>query len=138
MANEYISHHGVLGQKWGVRRYQNPDGTLTAAGEKRYNAKFTKMKRKMDQYDAKAHENFVKTTSARLGSPEEQYYADKYGKQYRNTIDQAVKINKLMRKYYGVDVKELNSNHISVEFDDPNHFTVTSRDSKTRYRDMIY
>lgn len=134
----HISHHGILGQKWGVRRYQNPDGSLTPVGQKRYNTKFTKMKRKMDQYDAKAHENFVKTTSARLGSPEEKYYADKYGEQYRNTIDQAVKINKLMRKYYGVDVKSLNSNHISVEFDDPHHFIVTSRDSKTRYRDMIY
>lgn len=29
-------HHGIKGQKWGVRRYQNPDGSLTSAGKKRY------------------------------------------------------------------------------------------------------
>lgn len=33
---DYISHHGILGQKWGIRRYQYEDGSLTPEGRIRY------------------------------------------------------------------------------------------------------
>ena len=33
--DDCLYHHGVKGQRWGVRRYQNPDGSLTALGKKR-------------------------------------------------------------------------------------------------------
>ena len=34
--SDYLIHHGIQGQKWGIRRFQNEDGSLTAAGRKRY------------------------------------------------------------------------------------------------------
>ena len=38
MENNSLSHAGVKGMRWGVRRYQNKDGSLTPAGKKRYNS----------------------------------------------------------------------------------------------------
>lgn len=37
-----LYHHGIKGQKWGIRKYQNADGSLTAAGKARYNLKEAK------------------------------------------------------------------------------------------------
>lgn len=44
-----IQHSGIKGMKWGVRRYQNKDGSLTPAGKKRYNNYETEAKNMTDQ-----------------------------------------------------------------------------------------
>ena len=46
-----LQHHGIKGQKWGVRRFQNKDGSLTNAGKKRYN-------------DSSDYDKALKTTKA--------------------------------------------------------------------------
>lgn len=40
--SDELYHHGIKGQRWGVRRYQNPDGTLTAKGKARYGKRLEK------------------------------------------------------------------------------------------------
>ena len=50
---EYFEHHGILGMKWGVRRFQNPDGSLTPAGEARYNRKQKREEAKAAKAEAK-------------------------------------------------------------------------------------
>ena len=47
--NELLYHHGILGQRWGIRRFQNKDGTLTDAGRKRYDVDIESAKKRVNK-----------------------------------------------------------------------------------------
>lgn len=52
--DDYLEHHGIKGQKWGIRRYQNADGTLTEAGKRHYDIKEAKIKARAEKAVARA------------------------------------------------------------------------------------
>ena len=57
--DSFLEHHGILGQKWGIRRFQNYDGTLKAAGKRR--AKTDRDKERSERKKARAEKKEAKT-----------------------------------------------------------------------------
>lgn len=99
----YLEHHGVLGMKWGVRRYQNPDGSLTAAGKK-HAAKVArkdlkKLRREADQlYGVDEKQRAMNSTRRTAGNIRDSKATTEY---YRSAIAADKYIQKEFLKRYG-------------------------------------
>ena len=84
-----LSHHGIKGMKWGVRRYQNKDGSLTPAGKKRVSKQYKKVADKVTED---------------LNNNYEKMYVKTYNKAAGYMNDTGIdKFNKRQEKKYGKD-----------------------------------
>ena len=114
LTDEFIAHHGIQGQKWGVRRFQNPDGSLTDEGRRRLgydDNRVFKDEWKQDRVIAKG----TKTTRVMKVNPDNyEYYEDpKLVKKYRDIAlkDLDEKEKKYQDKYMSVIESKLTNDN---------------------------
>lgn len=100
-----LYHHGVRGQKWGVRRYQNKDGSLTDAGAKRY-ARDAR-EQGYDKYDSQSKTYYK--TSKKNGRSDLKVDANRYAKEDTERTKRLVDSTRQMNE----NLKNANQNSIN-------------------------
>ena len=83
--NGELYHYGVKGMKWGVRRYQNKDGSLTPAGRKRFSKEYKKYAVKAQEEQNKANQRLLIDAYNKTADEYNRHKIAEYNKKHKPT-----------------------------------------------------
>lgn len=112
----YLAHHGILGQKWGVRRFQNPDGSLTSEGRKRYlkdvgSTSYTLTDKGVKQYKKEYEKLYGKGSYEKTAKDLDKWERDNLDDMYWNQTSQLLKNVSILSD---VEATSLGQKHVEM------------------------
>lgn len=116
MYSNELYHHGIKGMKWGIRRYQNEDGSLTAKGKAMASKKYKKYMNRASQ-EVNTAENYVKAYN-RAADKMNNGLIDKYNRDYDKKLGAKAKDHDFLNdKEYENGYNKLFESVLTKEYD---------------------
>lgn len=130
-----LYHHGVKGQKWGIRRYQNPDGSYKSGAEGRYDDLVKQYGKTKGEYVSKAYDY-----NSKISKKDETEYITKNRKKYDqkfdiNAMDEMILSKTESHKTYSKMLRELKNDQNSPVY--KNVDTILKRIENTSVSDLM-
>lgn len=137
MNEVWLAHHGIKGQKWGIRRFQNNDGSLTEAGRKRYLNSDDPLNRRGEKElaveDSKRYEKSKNKLKKKLAETDKKI-DDLYEKRY----EEFQKVTEEETKYYDEESKKRTGMDYWTAFDKAVEQNDLLDSGKMKYEDSLW